>query len=129
GDARAGPDPPTSEGSALLVTPPAVAWIVTVVVAATAVVAMANVALVDPWRTSTDAGTPASDGMPLARLIDVSLAAGEASVTVPVEPLVPLVDVGLSVSAAGACAGVAERVRVVDVLTPCQAAVMVTGVV
>jgi hypothetical protein len=66
--------------------------------------------------------------MPLDREICVSLGAGAASVTVPVEPWVPVVDVGLSVSEDGACTGVAVTLSVAEVLTPFQEAVMLAVV-
>ena len=123
---RDGPAVGRTMRSALFVTPPAGAVIVTVVVVVTATVETAKVAEVDPAGTTTDAGTLATAGIPLERAICVSVDVGDASVTVPVEPFVPVVDVGLSVTLVGAWAGV--TVNWADVVTPFQVAVTVTGV-
>jgi hypothetical protein len=124
---RDGPTVARTVRSALFVTPPAVAVMVTVVVVDIATVDTAKVADVVPAGMSTDAGTLAIAGIPLERAIWVSVDRGEASVTVPVEPLAPVVDEGLSVTEVGAPDGVDVTVSWAEVLTPFKEAVTVGG--
>jgi hypothetical protein len=95
--------------TAVRVTPPALAVIVTEVDAVTALVAIAKVALVAPCATETLAGTVAA----AALLLDSDTTkppdgAAEASVTVPWEAVPPVTLAGLTAtveSAAGAAGG------------------------
>lgn len=119
----------TTVRSASFFTPPPVAVIPTVVVVGIAKVVIGKLALFAPAGTSTDAGTLAIAGIPLARAICVSLGTGPVNVTVPVEPEPAVTDAGCKVSADGAWGGVGVRVIVAAAVTPFQVAVSVTAVV
>ena len=68
---------------AVLVTPPEIALIVTVLELGTAEVVIVNVALVLPLVTVTPAGSPAADELSLNDTTRPPLGAGPLKVTVP----------------------------------------------
>lgn len=115
---------------AVLVTLPALAVIVTGVDAATALVPIANVAVVAPCATVTFAGAVATDGLLLeSDTTTPPEGAADVSVTVPCDPFPPTTDAGLTDtadSAAGGGTGVTVNVAV-RVTVPAFA-VIVTGV-
>ena len=115
---------------AVLVTVPALAVIVTGVDVVTALVPIANVAVVAPCATVTLAGTVATEVLLLeSDTTNPPDGAAAVSVTVPCDPFPPTTDVGLTEtaeSAAGGGTGVTVNVAV-RVAVPALA-VIVTGV-
>ena len=104
--------------TAVLVTPPWLAEIVTDVVEVTALVATVKVAVLPPAATLMLAGIVATVGRLLASEIMVPpLGAGLLSVTVPVEGLPPVTLLGFKASAASV-PGAAVTVSVAVLVTP-----------
>ena len=104
--------------SAVLLTPPYSAEIVTAVVLDTATVVTGNVAVILPPGTVTLAGTVATEGLLLDSVTTTPpLGAGPLSVTVPVEPLPPTTEDGLKDRETSATGG-GFTVRGEDWMTP-----------
>jgi len=91
--------------AAVRVTLPAVAVIVTVVEAATVVVAIAKVALVAPWATVTLAGVDAALLLSLRETTSPPDGAAAVNVTVPCEALPPTTELGVTDTADSAATG------------------------
>ena len=102
--------------------PAAVAVIVAVVCADTAVVATVKVAVVAPAATVTELGTVALDVLDESVTTVPPVPAGPLKVTVPVEEWVPVTDVGFKVNEVSV-AGLMVRVAVFEVL-PCVAVIV-----
>jgi hypothetical protein len=117
------PAEPTVNGAVTVA--PAVAEIVTVVVAATVVVFTLKIAVVTPAATVTLAGTVAAAVLPLERVTAVPpLGAAFVRVTVPVEEPPPVTVAGFSVTPDTTAAEVCT-VKVVLLVIPLMAAVIV----
>src|SRR5690348_5563679 len=102
----------TTLSPAVLVTPPRLAEMATVVVAEACPVVTEKVALVAPAGTVTPAGTEATAGLLLLRLTDAPPAGAAAvRVTVPCDALPAVTLVGLRLSALRLVAGVAPGVN------------------
>lgn len=111
---------------AVLVTPAPETEMVTTVCAETIALVMLKLPAVVPAGIWTLFGMTATDGLLLVRGRVRSDVAGDAIVTVPVEPVAPDVVVGFNVSDVGGCCG--ERVSWVWTVLPFQLAVIVVVV-
>ena len=123
-----GVDPPggSTVRAADLVTPAPETEIVTVVVLVSTGTLTMKPPVSDPCGTMTAEFTLATAGLLLERKRSVSEVAGDASLTVPLEPPGALATVGSSVSEAGGCCGV--RLTFDWTVEPFKLALIVTAV-